>query len=130
MNGATTGGVRTLLRLEGFCVMLVALLSYSHYGMGWKVFAIFFFAPDLAFFGYFAGPSVGACIYNAAHSYIGATFILVLGFVFGFHVAVVAGMIWCAHIGFNRLLGYGLKYSCRVGMTHLGLIGEGRQGMT
>jgi Domain of unknown function (DUF4260)/Transposase domain (DUF772) len=34
-----------------------------------------------------------------------------------------AGVIWCAHIGFDRALGYGLKYSAGFGFTHLGLIG-------
>jgi hypothetical protein len=29
-------------------------------------------------------------------------------------------MIWLAHIGFDRALGYGLKYSAGFGFTHLG----------
>ncbi|NIT59671.1 MAG: DUF4260 family protein, partial [Aliifodinibius sp.] len=33
-------------------------------------------------------------------------------------------IIWCAHIGFDRVLGYGLKYSAGFGFTHLGFIGR------
>jgi hypothetical protein len=32
-------------------------------------------------------------------------------------------LIWMAHIGFDRALGYGLKYSAGFGFTHLGRIG-------
>ena len=33
-------------------------------------------------------------------------------------------MIWLAHIGFDRALGYGLKYATGFGFTHLGRIGK------
>ena len=35
-------------------------------------------------------------------------------------------MIWLAHIGIYRALGYGLKYGAGFGFTHLGRIGQGR----
>jgi hypothetical protein len=33
-------------------------------------------------------------------------------------------LIWMAHIGIDRALGYGLKYSAGFGFTHLGRIGK------
>ncbi len=33
-------------------------------------------------------------------------------------------LIWAAHIGFDRLVGYGLKYSEAFGATHLGWKGK------
>ena len=33
-------------------------------------------------------------------------------------------LIWAAHVGFNRTLGYGLKYASAFGHTHLGLVGK------
>ena len=33
-------------------------------------------------------------------------------------------MIWLAHIGFDRALGYGLKYATGFGFTHPGRIGK------
>ncbi len=33
-------------------------------------------------------------------------------------------VIWFAHLGFDRLLGYGLKYPTTFGDTHLGMSGR------
>jgi hypothetical protein len=37
-------------------------------------------------------------------------------------------MIWLAHIGIDRALGYGLKYQAGFAFTHLGRIGRGAAG--
>jgi hypothetical protein len=34
------------------------------------------------------------------------------------------GLIWCAHIGLDRAIGYGLKYGASFGHTRLGRIGR------
>jgi Domain of unknown function (DUF4260) len=44
----------------------------------------------------------------------------VAGFVGGAPLLTAVGLIWIAHIGFDRALGYGLKYPTRFGDTHLG----------
>jgi len=124
MSGATTGGVRFVLRLEGLCVLIAASVAYSKFGLGWGAFALFFLTPDLSFLGYLAGPKVGAVSYNVAHSYIGAVACLIAGFVLPAPTLLSAGIIWFAHIGFDRALGYGLKYSEGFGFTHLGRIGR------
>jgi hypothetical protein len=36
----------------------------------------------------------------------------------------VIAIIWAAHIGFDRALGYGLKYPTAFSDTHLGRIGK------
>ena len=128
MAGAVSGGVRTVLRIEGLCVLVASILAYARFGAGWGTFGLFFFVPDISFVGYLAGPKVGAASYNFAHSYIGALTIVVVGAVLTVPVAVTAGLIWAAHIGFDRALGYGLKYSVGFGHTHLGLIGRARAG--
>lgn len=116
--------MRLVLRLEGLCVLIAASVAYSKLGLGWGTFALFFLTPDLSFLGYLAGPRIGAIGYNAAHSYIGAVACLMMGFVFPAPTLLCAGIIWCAHIGFDRALGYGLKYSEGFGFTHLGRIGR------
>ncbi|UUZ74217.1 DUF4260 domain-containing protein [Polaromonas sp. P1(28)-8] len=80
--------------------------------------------PDLSFLGYLAGSRVGALSYNSAHSYIGAIACLVAGSLLLAPVLSCVGVIWCAHIGFDRALGYGLKYSVGFSFTHLGVIGR------
>lgn len=124
MSGATTGGIRLLLRIEGLCVLIAASVAYSKSGLSWGTFALFFLAPDLSFLGYLAGPKLGAVSYNVAHSYVGAVACLVASAVLSAPTLLCAGIIWCAHIGFDRALGYGLKYSEGFGFTHLGHIGR------
>jgi len=124
MSGETTAAVRWVLRLEGLCVLIVASLFYPQLGFSWGTFALFFLTPDLSFFGYLAGSRVGAITYNAAHSYIGAIACLIAGSLLSVPALSCAGIIWCAHIGFDRVLGYGLKYSAGFSFTHLGLIGR------
>ncbi len=121
--GNVDGGVRTLLRAEGLAVLALAVMAYAQFGAGWGFFALLFLLPDLSFLGYLAGPRIGAAAYNAAHSYAGALGLLALGVFAAMPLAVAAGLIWCAHIGFDRALGYGLKYSAGFSNTHLGRIG-------
>lgn len=124
MSGSTIGNVRIVLRLEGLCVLIAASIAYSKFGFGWGTFALLFLVPDVSFLGYLAGPKIGAISYNVAHSYIGAVACVVAGFTLPLPVLLTAGIIWCAHIGFDRALGYGLKYSEGFGFTHLGRIGR------
>lgn len=84
--------------------------------------------PDLAFLGYLAGARVGAIAYNLSHSYIGALACLLAGVLLPHPLWLAAGLIWAAHIGFDRALGYGLKYAQGFGFTHLGLIGKQARG--
>lgn len=122
-EGAVSGGVRTALRLEGLAVLIASIAGYTELGAGWGAFAMLFLVPDLSFLGYLAGARTGAAVYNLAHSYIGPVALLALGAVAGMPVALATGLIWCAHIGFDRMLGYGLKYACGFATTHLGHIG-------
>jgi len=66
-------------------------------------------APDLSFAGYAAGPRIGAIIYNGAHTTIGPLAVGAVCLITGGGVPVELALIWFAHIGADRLLGYGLK---------------------
>ncbi|RUR71319.1 DUF4260 family protein [Variovorax guangxiensis] len=121
---SATGGVRTLLRLEGAVVLGVALAAYAQFGTGWGVFALWLLAPDLSLLGYLAGPRTGAALYNAAHSYVGPVLLLTLGVLAAMPWAVAGSLIWLAHIGMDHALGYGLKYASGFAATHLGRIGK------
>ncbi len=120
MSGSAIGTVRIVLRLEGLFVLIATCAAYSKFGLGWGTFALWFLAPDLSFFGYLAGPKFGAIAYNSAHSYIGAICCISVGLLVPTPILLCAGIIWSAHIGFDRALGYGLKYSTGFGFTHLG----------
>lgn len=123
-TGSTTGGVQRLLRLEGAAALLLFAALYAKGGYGWGYFAACFLAPDLALLGYLRGPRTGAWFYNAAHSYVGPLALLGLGGIGGQEWAAMAGLVWASHIGFDRMLGYGLKYALGFSHTHLGQVGR------
>ena len=123
-TGSVTGGLRTMLRLEGLTLFAGMTLLYAVWGGYWWIYAILFFVPDLSFAAYLAGPRVGAIVYNAAHSYMAPMSLNIAGFAFASPLVLSIAMIWLAHIGFDRTLGYGLKYSAGFGFTHLGRIGK------
>jgi hypothetical protein len=122
--GAATGGVRTLLRLEGLALFAGMTLLYGVWDGSWWIYAILFFVPDASFSGYLAGPKFGATVYNSAHSYLAPMAMMTFGFVTSSPLVLSIAMIWLAHIGFDRALGYGLKYESGFGFTHLGRIGK------
>ena len=123
--GAATGGLRTLLRLEGLTLFVGMTLLYAVWDGSWWVYAILFLAPDLSFFGYLAGPKPGAILYNAAHSYLAPMALMTTGFTLSSPLVLSVAMIWLAHIGLDRALGFGLKYFAGFSLTHLGRIGRG-----
>jgi hypothetical protein len=122
--GVVTGGLRTLLRLEGLTLFVGMTLLYGVWDGSWWVYAIVFLAPDLSFAAYLAGPRAGAIVYNAAHSYMAPMTLMITGFALSSPLVLSIAMIWLAHIGIDRALGYGMKYVAGFGFTHLGRIGK------
>ncbi len=123
-SGAVSGTPRLLLRAEGAALLAVAAQLYGKTGASWWLFAILFLAPDLSFLGYLLGPRAGAIAYNAAHTLVGPALIGIAGLWLADVAIIALALIWAAHIGFDRLLGYGLKYATGFGFTHLGRIGR------
>lgn len=121
---SATGGVRVLLRLEGLAAFAAALALYAHAGFSWPAFVLFLLAPDLSMAAYLAGPRAGALGYNVAHTYVLALGLALAGSIAAVPAATAAGLIWIAHIGLDRTLGYGLKYATAFVDTHLGRIGR------
>lgn len=121
-TAGASGAVRGWLRLEGLCVLALATAIFARGGHSWALYAILFLVPDASFLGYLGGPRTGAWVYNAAHSYVGPIVAALLLAATG-RPPVIA-CIWAAHIGFDRMLGYGLKYPSAFRHTHLGLIGR------
>lgn len=113
---------RPLLHLEGLLVLMGTGLTYRHLDGPWVMFVALFFAPDLFMLGYLAGVKIGARIYNFGHTYVTAAVAGSLGFFVHAPYLIFVSLIWAAHIGFDRLLGYGLKYETTFKDTHLGKV--------
>jgi hypothetical protein len=118
------GAPRLLLRLEGAALLVLASFLYPKVSDSWWLFAALVLVPDLSFLGYLAGPRVGAAVYNAAHVTIGPFALAILGFVLPAVILDAIALIWLAHIGVDRLLGFGLNYPAGFAFTHLGKIGR------
>ncbi len=124
---AVTGTPRVLLRIEGACIFAIAIVLYARLGESWWLLAILFLAPDLSFLGYLAGARVGAIAYNLLHTLAGPILLALAGLFVPYEPAMAIALIWLAHCGIDRALGYGLKYEAGFGFTHLGRIGRAAQ---
>ncbi len=128
VSGQVKGAARLLLRTEAMFALLLSILFFSrlplHPGHRWWLFAALFFVPDLSMLGYLAGARAGATLYNLVHTTalpLGAVGLALLTH----HFELLSFLcIWTAHIGFDRMLGYGLKYPAGFGLTHLGILGK------
>ena len=110
---------KILLRMEGLTVFTVSLYFYSYLDYSWLVFIILLFAPDLAALGYIKNVHVGSIIYNLFHTYTMPTAMMFISLFFKSDVIFMLSLIWIAHIGMDRIFGYGLKYPTTFQDTHL-----------
>lgn len=115
-----------LQRLEGLAALVLGVVAYAWLGQSWWVFALLFLAPYLAMLGYLRSPRLGALTYNLVHTYVAPAMLALAGLALG-PLAFGLAAIWAAHIGFDRLLGYGLKLETGFEQTHLGPIGKARR---
>jgi hypothetical protein len=108
-----------LLRLEGLAAFALGAGLYWQRGESWLLFVLLFFTPDFSFLGYLAGTRVGAVVYNTVHTYALPAALGAAGLLGNNNLAVALALIWAAHIGLDRVLGFGLKYPSAFKDTHL-----------
>jgi Domain of unknown function (DUF4260) len=108
-----------LLHLEGAVILFLSVFVYHQLHASWLLFAILFLAPDLFMLGYLANVHFGAALYNFAHTLITPAILLAITFFASRPQLFPFVLIWTAHIGFDRLLGFGLKYPTYFKDTHL-----------
>lgn len=112
------------LRIEGAAEFALAVWSYHQVDGNWIAFVVLFLVPDLSWLGYLGGNQVGAVVYNVVHNNWLPLALAALGFLVGDPQAIALAFIWFAHIGADRLLGFGLKYSTGFKDTHLGTLSD------
>ncbi len=126
MTEGAMGRARLLLRLEGLGVLLLAAHIYGHRDAGWLIWFVLFLVPDLSLLGYLGGSRWGARVYNAAHTYASPMALAAVGALAPQPFLVSLSLIWAAHIGLDRAVGYGLKLPSGFAHTHLGMVGRGK----
>jgi len=111
-------------RIEGLIVFAAAYFFYQRADFSLLWFLILLFSIDISMVGYLAGKKTGALIYNLAHAFVLPLIALVIGVVTENSPLTAFALIWLAHIGLDRALGYGLKFETGFQDTHLGPIGR------
>lgn len=112
-------GPGALLRVEGGVLLATSALFYWVNGGSWVLFALLILAPDVSMLGYLLGTKAGAATYNLFHTYALPASLAAFGVLAGSPLAVSVALVWFAHIGMDRMVGYGLKYASGFKDTHL-----------
>jgi hypothetical protein len=121
--------MKNLIKLEEFLLFGLSLFLFSQLDYSWVWYALLFLAPDLSMIGYLAKPQAGAWTYNLIHHKGLAVALYVLGYLLSVPWLMFAGTILLGHSSLDRVFGYGLKYPDAFQNTHLGRIGNSREGV-
>jgi len=116
--------VKIILRIEGLAIFISAAIVYGMVGHSWWLFAVLLLAPDLSMLSYLKNERIGAYVYNVFHTYVFALPVTGLGYMMDIGWLIAIGIIWVAHIGMDRMFGFGLKYTDNFHSTHLGKLKE------
>lgn len=116
--------VRTIIRFEGLLLLFVAITLYFHNRFLLSWFVLLLFLPDIFMIGYAKNNKTGALIYNIGHSLVLPYALLIIATIANSRAALLLSLVWLAHIGMDRFLGYGLKLDGGFKHTHLGDIGK------
>lgn len=108
-------------------MLALSLFLFQQENFSWTWFAILFLAPDLGLLGYLINSRTGAVAYNLAHHKGIAVVIYLAGIYLAIPQLQFIGLLMFAHSSFDRIFGYGLKYSDSFHHTHLGMIGKEKQ---
>ena len=110
---------RLLLHAEGAAVFVAATVLFFDGDHAWWLYPLLILAPDLSMVGYAAGARAGALVYDIVHTYVFPVTLGAVGVVADANALVGLALIWLAHIGADRALGYGLKYPTGFKDSHL-----------
>lgn len=111
---------RIWLRLEGLLMGIASTSAYFfHLEGNWVWFVLLFFLPDLSIIGYRISPRFGAKAYNLFHTTVFPLILLMVGWFVEHDGSMMIALIWLAHIGIDRVFGFGLKYPTTFKDTHL-----------
>lgn len=111
-------------RIEAAALLVASVYFYHHFGFSLLFFGLLLFAFDIFMVGYLINKRVGAHVYNLGHSLIGPAALLAAASYLNNWLGIAVSIIWVAHIGMDRALGYGLKTCAGFRHTHLGDIGK------
>lgn len=113
-----------LLRIEGAALFAGSIFLYRSLGAGWLLFLALCLWPDIFMLGYLADTRLGARLYNLVHTDTLPIVLAAASLSLHRPGTLAFALIWLAHIGWDRMLGYGLKYPTFFKDTHLQRVWE------
>jgi hypothetical protein len=109
-----------LLRIEGALDLALSLIFYQAIHADWLLFVVLLLVPDLSILGYLRGVRLGTICYNLVHTLTGPFLLIGCAYLTRSLWLLPYALIWTAHIGLDRMLGFGLKHPSGFRDTHLG----------
>lgn len=119
--------MKATLKLEEIAMFALSIYCFAQLPFAWWWFPALLLTPDLSMLGYLVNPKVGAISYNIFHHKGVAIAIAAVGIVLASYSIIFVGILLFAHAAFDRILGYGLKYSDSFTHTHLGYTGTSKK---
>ena len=119
------------LKIEEAALTAASIYFLSRYDLSLPLWAwaVLFFSPDISMLGYLANSRVGAFTYNVFHHRAVALALAAIGYFMQMDVLTAGGLLLMAHSSFDRMMGYGLKFSDDFKHTSLGRIGKNGPGI-
>ena len=108
------------LRVEGAVLLVCCALAYLWLGFPVLWFVVLFFSFDISILGYLFGTRAGAISYNSVHSFVGPAILGLIGIVTTNPACTGYALIWFAHLGFDRMIGFGFMKPTQFGDSNLG----------
>jgi hypothetical protein len=111
-----------LIKIEECAITAISIYFLTKHNLGFPLwsFVFLFFAPDISIVAYLINPKVGAFFYNLFHHRAIGLALIAMGMIFNYETSIMVGTIIFAHSSFDRMMGYGLKYTDNFKHTSLG----------
>ncbi len=113
---------RLFLHLEGLALLIGVLVLYGNQHFSWWAFALFLLAPDISAVFYGINHEIGSVAYNLVHTTMFPLALALFSGLSGNALGLQIALIWLAHIGMDRAVGYGFKYPTHFKDTHFSRI--------
>jgi len=114
------------IKIEEAAITATAIYFLSQFNLGLPLWCwvLVFFSPDISMLGYLVSTRVGSFTYNLFHHRAIGLALVATSLLMHLDVLTACGLLLVAHSSFDRMLGYGLKYSDDFKHTSLGWIGK------
>jgi hypothetical protein len=129
-NIGESQNMNLIIRMEEAAIAALGIYLLTRYNLGISVWLWIplFLSPDISMLGYLVNTRIGAICYNLFHHKGIALVLAAIGFFVQVPALLTVGILLFAHSSFDRMMGYGLKYSDDFKHTHLGWLPQKKEG--